>query len=140
MLLADFKKEKIVAMKEKNNDAVTALNVVINKLMLLSIEKKAKGQELNEADSVAVLQKAEKEIDEERIAFEKAGRTETVASLNVQLETIRKYLPKMMSEDEIRAIIDTLDDKSVPSVMKHFKTEYAGKVDMKTVNEVLRKL
>lgn len=138
MLLNDFKKEKIVAMKEKNADAVTALNVVINKLMLLGIEKKAKGEELNDADSVSVLQKAEKELSEERLAFQNAGRTETVESLTRQLETIKKYLPKMMSADEIRAIIDGLEDKSVPAVMRHFKAEYAGKVDMKTVNEVLR--
>lgn len=138
MLLNDFKKEKIVAMKEKNADAVTALNIVINKLMLLGIEKKAKGEELNDADSVSVLQKAEKELSEERLAFQNAGRTETVESLTRQLETIKKYLPKMMSADEIRAIIDGLEDKSVPAVMRHFKAEYAGKVDMKTVNEVLR--
>lgn len=138
MLLNDFKKEKINAMKEKNADAVTALNVVINKLMLLGIEKKAKGEELNDADSVSVLQKAEKELSEEKLAFEKAGRADTVESLDRQLETIKKYLPKMMSADEIRAIIDSLSDRSVPSVMKHFKTNYAGKVDMKTVNEVLR--
>lgn len=46
----------------------------------------------------------------------------------------------MMSEDEIRAVIMTLPDKSVPSVMRHFKAEYAGKCDMAEVNKVLRSL
>ena len=46
----------------------------------------------------------------------------------------------MMSKDEIKNIINSLEDKSVPSVMKHFKLNYAGKVDMKDVNEVLRSL
>ena len=43
-----------------------------------------------------------------------------------------------MSEDEIRKVIETLPDKSIGAVMKHFKTEYAGKCDMKTVGEVLK--
>lgn len=140
MTLNDLKKEKIAAMKRRDTDAVNALNVVINKLMLLTIEKREKGDALDEADVLTVLKKTEKELLEERLAFEKAGRTETVASLDKQLETVRKYLPQMMSAEEIKEIILSLEDKSVPSVMKHFKAEYAGKVDMKTVSEVLKSL
>lgn len=127
-------------MKRRDTDAVNALNVVINKLMLLTIEKREKGDALDEADVLTVLKKTEKELLEERLAFEKAGRADTVASLDKQLETVRKYLPQMMSAEEIKEIILSLEDKSVPSVMKHFKAEYAGKVDMKTVSEVLKSL
>ena len=49
-------------------------------------------------------------------------------------------MPKLMSEDEIKAEILKLDDKSVPSVMKHFKANFLGKVDMKLVGEVLKRL
>ena len=140
MTLNDLKKEKIAAMKRRDTDAVNALNVVINKLMLLTIEKREKGDALDEADVLTVLKKTEKELLEERLAFEKAGRADTVASLDKQLETVRKYLPQMMSAEEIKEIILSLEDKSVPSVMKHFKAEYAGKVDMKTVSEVLKSL
>ena len=44
----------------------------------------------------------------------------------------------MMSEDESRAEIAKLDDKSVGSVMKHFKANFAGKVDMRMVQAVLK--
>ena len=44
----------------------------------------------------------------------------------------------MLSVDEIKEVINSLEDKSVPSVMKHFKSEFAGKVDMGLVNKVLR--
>ena len=138
MDLAYFKKVKIEAMKAGDKDAVSALNTLINKLMLLGYEKKAVGAEVTEADVVSVLKKCENELTEEREGFVKAGRTETVASLDNQLNTIRKYLPKFMSEDEIRKVIETLPDKSIGAVMKHFKTEYAGKCDMKTVGEVLK--
>ena len=140
MNIDDFKKVKIEAMKAKDKDAVTALNAVINKLMLAGIEKKAVGETLAEEDVVKILQKTVNELTEERAGFEKAGRAETVASLDRQIETVKKYLPQLLSADEIKAIINSLEDKSVPSVMKHFKANYAGKVDMKVVNEVLRSL
>lgn len=140
MNIDDFKKVKIEAMKAKDKDAVTALNAVINKLMLAGIEKKAVGETLADEDVTKILQKTVNELTEERAGFEKAGRAETVASLDRQIETVKQYLPKLLSEDEIKAIIATLEDKSVPSVMKHFKSNYAGKVDMKVVNETLRKM
>ena len=108
--------------------------------MLAGIEKKAAGEEMTDADVTKILQKTVNELIEEREGFVKAGRAETVASLDHQIETVKKYLPALLSEEEIKAIIEKLDDKTVPSVMKHFKTNYAGKVDMKLVGEVLKKL
>ena len=140
MRIEDFKKVKIEAMKARDKDAVTALNAVINKLMLAGIEKKAAGEEMTDADVTKILQKTINELTEEREGFVKAGRAETVASLDNQLETVKKYLPKMMTEDEIREVILSLPDKSVPFVMKHFKAEYAGKADMKLVGETLKKI
>ncbi len=140
MTIEQFKKDKIEAMKAHDKDAISGLNTLINKLMLAKIEKRAKGEELTDADFVSILQKTEKELIEERDAFAAANRTDNVASLNNQIAAVSKYIPKMMSADEIRAIIIGLDDKSVPAVMKHFKTEYAGKCEMKLVNEVLRSL
>lgn len=137
-----FKKEKVAKMKEKDKDGVSALNVIINKIMLASIEKRAKGESLNDGDVLSLLQKTEKELIEEKSGYEKAGANylDKVASLDNQIKTIKSYLPTLMSKDEIKEIILSLDDKSVPNVMKYFKNNYAGKCDMKTVNEVLRSM
>ena len=137
-----FKKEKVEMMKEKNKDAVSALNVVINKIMLAKIKKRAKNEELSEGDVLSILQKTEKELIEEKSGFEKAGEAyaDKVASLDSQIKTVKSYLPQMMGKDEIKKIILSLADKSVPSVMRHFKANYNGKCDMKEVNEVLRSL
>lgn len=140
MTLEEFKKVKIEAMKSHDKDAVTALNALINKLMLETIEKKAAGTTLSDADVTRILQKTISELTEEREAFVKAGRAETVVSLDNQIATVKKYLPKLLDEEEIRKIILSLEDKSVPAVMKHFKTEYAGKVDMRLVGTVLKSL
>ena len=137
-----FKKEKVVKMKEKDKDGVSALNVIINKIMLAGIEKRAKGETLNEGDILSLLQKTEKELIEEKSGYEKAGANylDKVQRLDNQIKTIKSYLPTLMSKEEIKEVILSLDDKSVPSVMKHFKTNYAGKCDMKVVNEVLRSM
>lgn len=140
MNLEQFKKEKIAAMKAHDSNKVAALNTVISKLMLLTIELRAQGKDVTDADVVKVLQKCEKELTEEREGFIKAGREEKVAELTANLEIITSYLPKMLSEDEIKSIILSLDDKSVPSVMKYFKANYAGKADMKKVGEILKTL
>ena len=137
-----FKKEKVAKMKEKDKDAVSALNVVINKIMLASIEKRAKGEEMSEGDVLSILQKTEKELIEEKSGYEKAGANyvDNVKSLENQIATVKSYLPQMMSKEEIKQVILSLEDKSVPSVMRHFKANYNGKCDMKEVNEVLRSL
>lgn len=137
-----FKKEKVAKMKEKNKDAVSALNVVVNKIMLATIEKRSKGETLNEGDVLTLLQKTEKELIEEKSGYEKAGANyaANVQSLQNQIDTIKSYLPKMMSKEEIKAVITSLEDKSIPSVMKYFKLNYAGKCDMKEVNEALKSI
>lgn len=140
MTLEEFKKLKIESMKARDSVAVNAYNAIISKLMLAKIEKKASGEELNDADVVSILKKTEKELIEERDGYLKASREENVKELNEQLAIIEKYIPKMMSEDQIKAEIEKLSDKSVPAIMKHFKTNFAGKVEMKTVSEVLKKM
>ncbi|MBQ9781649.1 MAG: GatB/YqeY domain-containing protein [Clostridia bacterium] len=134
MTLEQFKKEKILAMKNKDKDGVDALNVIITKVMNLTIEKRAVGQEVTEGDVDTIIQKAVKELEEEREGFMKAGRQANVESLTKQIEYVKKYLPQLLSEQEIKEIISKLEDKSMPSIMKHFKTNYQGKVDMKLVS------
>ncbi len=140
MNLELFKKEKITAMKAHDKDATSALNLIITKIMNLTIEKRAVGEEVTEADISSLLKKAEKELIEEKEGFEKAGRQENVLSLENQIKTIKKYLPEMLSEDKIKELIGGLEDKSLPSVMKFFKINYNGKVDMKLVSDIAKNL
>ena len=58
--------------------------------------------------------------------------------IEAQLAVVRKYIPQMMSAEQIKEEILKLDDKSVPAVMRHFKANFSGKVELKTVSEVLK--
>jgi uncharacterized protein YqeY len=53
---------------------------------------------------------------------------------------VKTFLPAMLSEAEIRLEITKLADQSLPSIMKHFKANFVGKVDMGLVNKVAKSL
>lgn len=140
MLYDELKKANIEALKQRDSNKRAVLSVLLNKIKLAEIEKRTSGGELTEADVVTILQKSLKELNEEKEAFVRAERDEMVKSLDGQIAFVETYLPKMMSADEIRQVIETLPDKSVPFVMKHFKSNYAGKCDMREVQTVLKSL
>lgn len=140
MIYQQLKEANVAALKNHDVNARAILSVLLNKIKLVEIEKRTANADLTDADVVAVLQKTLKELDEEKQAFERAGRTENVQALNAQIAFVSAYLPKMMTDEEIKAEILALSDKSVPSVMKHFKANFAGKCDMRRVQEVLKSL
>lgn len=138
MLFDDLKKENMLALKNKDMIKRGILPVVINKCMLEGIELKKDGKELQDSDVQRLISKTMKELDDEAELFKKAGRDEKCNELMAQKEYIAGFLPRQMSMDEIKAVIASLEDKSIGNVMKHFKTNYAGKCDMKMVNEALK--
>ena len=140
MLIDEIKKAKMIAMKEKDADARAVYDIIVNKYLLLSIDLKEQGKEIADSDMIQIIMKTIKELADEKDNFLKAGRTETANSIEHQAEVLRKYLPKMMSEEEIKAEIMKLEDKSIPSVMKHFKANFQGKCEMSLVSKVAKSL
>lgn len=140
MIIDNIKKDNVQAMKDKNALARAIYGVVMNKVLLASIEAKKDGKELTDVEVVQILQKTIKELTEEKENYVKAGNMVEAENIEKQKEILTKYLPQMMSEDEVRAEIAKLEDKSIPSVMKHFKANFAGKVDMGLVNRVARSI
>lgn len=140
MLIDEIKKANVEAMKAHDAQIRTALSIVVNKYMLVNIENKAKGKETTDAEVVGILQKTVKELVEEAENYKKVNNQEEYSNVMAQKSAVEKFLPQMMSKDEIKAEIDKLDDKSIGSVMKHFKVNFAGKCDMRDVQEVLKSL
>lgn len=138
MLIDEIKKANVVAMKARDNTAKGIYSIIMNKYMLLSIEKKQKGEEATDVDLITIISKTLKELTEEKESYLKVNNLEKVNAIAHQEELISKYLPKMLTEEEIRKEISTLDDKSLPNVMKHFKTNFQGKVDMGLVSKIAR--
>ena len=138
MLIDEIKKANVEAMKARDNTAKGIYSIIMNKYMLLSIEKKQKGEEATDVDLITINSKTLKELTEEKESYLKVNNFEKANAITHQEELISKYLPKMLTEEEIRKEISTLDDKSLPNVMKHFKTNFQGKVDMGLVSKIAR--
>ena len=140
MIEEQIKKANIEAMKNKDTVARAFYSVLMNKILLEKIAKGQRDQMLADADVSNIVQKVIKELNDEKENYQKVGNAEEVANLDRQLEIASSYLPKQLSKDEIKAIILGLDDKTIPTVMKHFKANYNGQVDMRLVQEVLKEL
>ena len=138
MLIDELQKANIAAMKAHDTNGRAVLSVVISAYKAATIDARTAGKEIGDSDLVRIIQKTIKELDDERVCNAQAGRTERVTEIDSQKALISKFLPTMMSEEEIRAEIAKLEDKSMPSVMKHFKANFAGKVDMSLVSQIAR--
>ena len=140
MLYEQIKKANVEAMKNKDTVARSIFSVILNKLMLEQIKKREKGGNVEDPDVVAILQKTIKELTEERENYKKVGNLSEVETISMQIKIAEKFLPAMMSKDEIKAVIMSLPEKTIPFVMKHFKANFNGKCDMRLVQEVLREI
>ena len=140
MILDELKKANVEAMKNRDQISRGIFSVVLNKIKLEEIKKRENGIALVDADVSNILQKTIKELTEEKENYLKANHQEMANSSLKQIEIISKFLPKMMSKEEIKKIILSLEDKSIPFVMKYFKANYNGKCDMRIVQEVLREI
>lgn len=140
MIVEEIKKANVQALKDKNVVLRNIYSVVLNKIMLESIKKREKGEEITDPDVVQILQKTIKELTEEKENYLKVSNTVEAGNMDVQIDCLKGYLPEMLSEEKIKEIILGLEDKSIGSVMKFFKQEYNGKCDMNTVRNVLANL
>lgn len=140
MLIDELKKANMEALKSKNKNVRAILSVVINKYNLAKIELSTKGKEIADADLLGIIQKTIKELEDERAGYLSVNNTQRVEEIEEQMKTIQSYLPKMLTEEEIKNEILSLEDRSIPSVMKHFKEKFAGKVDMGLVNRIARSI
>ena len=102
MLIDELSKANIEALKARDQVARAIYSVIIAKYKALTIELKAEGKEATDADLVKVITKSIKELDEEKESYAKAGRSLEVQNIATQKALIEKYLPKLMSEEEIK--------------------------------------
>ena len=138
MLIEQLQKANIAAMKEHDNNKRAVLSVVISSYKALSIDLRASNKEITDNDLIRIIQKTIKELDDEKSCNLSAGRIERAEEIEIQKQTISQFLPKMLSNDEIKQIISSLEDKSIPAVMKYFKANYDGQDDMGLVNKIAR--
>ena len=140
MIIEEINKANIQAFKEKNTLVKDIISIIKSRAKLIEVDKRVKGEQLTDNDVIQLIQKLIKELEEQKDNYLKVNNFVEVENLIKQIDFCKTYLPKALTKDEIKSIILTLEDKSIPNVMKHFKVNYAGACDMKEVQEVLRSL
>lgn len=138
MLFDEIAKANMDALRNHDKVARSILSIVYGKFKNESINQGLNAKSLPDGDCLNIIKKTIKELDEEKEGYIKVGRQESADEIQQQREIIEKYLPKMMSEAEIRAEIEKLDDKKLPNVMKHFKANFNGLCDMGLVSKIAK--
>lgn len=138
MLIDELKKENLRALKEKDQIKKGILSVVINKYMILSTDKNHLESKVTDEEVLKLISKTLKELNEEKEGYIKTNNLSRVSDIEHQIDVLQAFLPKMMEESEIRKIISEIPDKSIPAVMKYFKQNYSGKVDLSLVSKILK--
>lgn len=96
------------AMKARDQVRLDTLRALITEMKNLSIAQKGEGGsgELTEADEIAVLSRARKQREESIVAFNNGNRLDLAANEEAQLAVILDYLPKQLTADEVKAIVE----------------------------------
>ena len=95
-LMNDFKQ----SMKAHDDVARNTISMARAAIKQYEIDNR---EELDDQGIVQILQKQVKMRKDALADFEKAGRTDLKDAYNKEIEVLERYLPKMLSKDEIRA-------------------------------------
>ena len=132
------------AMKNKDQAGLRALRSIKSAILMAKTEKGA-SKELNDAQEVKLLQKLAKQRKDSIELFEKEGREDLAKKEEEELEVIEKFLPELMSEEEIEAAVKSLIEEvnaqgmqDMGKVMGRASKEFAGKADLGIVSEKVK--
>ena len=132
----------MAAMKAKDKERKDALSALLTALKNKAIDKRA---DLTEEEETQVILKEIKQL-KETIEMTPADRTDILAECNSRLAVLEEYAPKMMDEEEIKAVVsevlsalglDAPTAKDKGRIMKELMPKVKGKADGKLVSEVV---
>ena len=106
MLRDDINNAVKEAMKAKAERKLSTLRMVNSTIKNADIAARGEGKPpLSDADLLSVLQKMIKQRQELVELYEKGGRAELAAQEREEIAVISAYLPKQMSDDDVKAAI-----------------------------------
>jgi len=134
------------AMLAKNKEELEALRSIKSLILLAETEKGGAADISSDAEN-KLLMKAAKQRKESADIFQQQNRKDLADRELLQLEIINRYLPKQLSEDEIKtnlqSIIQELGAKGpqdMGKVMGVATKKLAGQADGKVISELVKKL
>jgi uncharacterized protein YqeY len=137
VLRDDINKALTEAMKAKDERKVSTLRMVNSSLKNADIEARGAGKPaLGDAEVLPLLQKMIKQRQESVELYDKGGRAELAAQEREEIAIIQAYLPKQMSDDEVKAAISAAIAETGAAGMKDMgkvigvlRAKFAGQMD-----------
>ena len=129
------------AMKAKDQQKVLLLRCLISAVKNATVNA---GTEITDDAVLSAVKKNLKEIEQSIDSFYKAGRDFEVGKLNRDKMYLQGLLPKQMSEDEVKPIVEAVvkdlgasTKKDMGRVMKEVMARVKGTADEKLVSKLV---
>jgi uncharacterized protein YqeY len=135
------------AMKAKDVRAVSTVRLILAALKDRDIAARGKGNHegIDDAEILQMLQTMVKQREESISLYEKGGRLELAQQEQEEIDIIRGYLPKQLSEAEIaQAVKDIVAElgatnlKDMGRTMAALRERYAGQMDFAKASSALK--
>lgn len=145
-----FIKQKIqkdlkVSLKEGKTFEVSVLRMVLASIKNKEIEKKKKEEGLSDEEIISVLQSEIKKRKEALELYKKGKRLELAKIEEEERKFLEKYLPKQLSEEELRLKVKEIIEKlgasnpqDLGKVMSVLMGEIKGRADGALVNKIVQ--
>ena len=136
------------AMKTKDAVRLRTIRSLRAAIKEKEIEERQGGEaQLSEEQVLAVLQKQAKQRRDAITQYEEAGRDDLSAKEHEELAVIEAYLPKQLSDDEIRSVVQEIvaatgasSMRDMGKVMGAAMQRLRGRADGRCINEMVREL
>ena len=140
-LLEKINEDLKEAMKAKNALNLSVIRMLKGAIQLELIKKK----DLSDEDVVAIVAKQIKMRKDSISEFEKAGREDLVNQNKDEIEVLATYLPKQLTLEEVKEILDEAFNKVNPTsskdmglIMKEVSPKVKGRYDMQEVSKLIK--
>ena len=147
MLREEIKLKLNEALKNKDKKCTSTLRLVLAAMKDRDIAARSKGNNsgISEDEIKLLLQTMIKQRKESSQIYEKASREDLLIEELDEIKIISNFLPKQMSEEEIKNAIDLVIDetnsksiKDMGNIMSNLKEKYAGRCDFSIVSKLAR--
>ena len=130
------------AMRAKDQVSLGTIRLINAAVKQFEVDERT---EADDARITAILTKMVKQRKDSAKIYAEAGRQDLADKENAEMEILPRYLPQMMSAEEIQAAVAAAVAQTGASgmadmgkVMGVLKTSLAGKADMGEVNKILK--
>ena len=130
------------AMRAKDQVSLSTIRLINAAIKKFEVDDRT---EADDAKVISLLTKMVKQRKDSAKIYTEAGRQDLADKENAEIEILNRYLPQMMSAEEIKTVVEAVIAETGASgmadmgkVMGVLKTRLAGKADMGEVNKILK--